>query len=242
MCFNATTSLITFSISVICFIYLLYYGLKTKNKNDIFLSILTILIGFMQLIEYLLWKDQSCDKNTNTNGLNHYASLFIIVVLYLQVVVMNILYFYLFPGRKTIDINIVIFCIALFSLFTMYLLSYLNKQQLCSMPAKKSCRLAWAPFTFLNTHNRLFISIFLFFYFLLILFIYVNSYNTNFLTEYPLRYRFLFITFIFAAIYTIVKETSKKMNIFNFYNYSDVFSSIWCFMAVFIGIIGVLRW
>ena len=38
MCFNSETSLLTFSVSVVCFLYLFNRGIQTKNKNDVFLS------------------------------------------------------------------------------------------------------------------------------------------------------------------------------------------------------------
>jgi hypothetical protein len=94
MCFNANTSLVTFTISLVCFAYILKRGLKTNNKNDIFLSILTILVGWMQLLEYFLWSNQSC------NSINHYFSLWMIVLFYLQGAVTSLFYFKLYPGKS----------------------------------------------------------------------------------------------------------------------------------------------
>ena len=65
MCFNATTSLITFTISLMSSIYLLYNGIYKNNKNDILFGILVILIGLMQLIEYFLWNNQKCNKKNH---------------------------------------------------------------------------------------------------------------------------------------------------------------------------------
>ena len=66
---------------------------------------------------------------------------------------------------------------------------------------------------------------------------------------------FLAITFIIALIYTVLtSHFYKEIYIFlqngNFYNLfkkvfllssSDVFGSVWCFLCVFVGIIGILK-
>ena len=94
MCYNQTTSMVTFSISVICFTYLLYYGLKTDNNYDIFAAIVTILIGFMQLIEFFLWRSQDCSKT------NHFLSLLIIVLLYSQCIIGPLSSMFLFSSLQ----------------------------------------------------------------------------------------------------------------------------------------------
>ena len=43
MCFNQKTSLAAFSVSFVCFVYLLYYGITRKNNYDIFAAIFTLL-------------------------------------------------------------------------------------------------------------------------------------------------------------------------------------------------------
>lgn len=127
MCFNQTTSLITFSISLICFIYLLYYGISHKNKYDIFAATLTILIGSMQLIEYFLWGSQKCSK------INHFYSLSIMVLLYLQGVLGSLVFMYLFGNQLKTSLNTmlnkgILFCIGIYTAFTIYLLSWLNQK------------------------------------------------------------------------------------------------------------------
>ena len=74
MCYSETTSAITFTISFICFIYLI----TRKNSFDIYSGWLTIFIGLMQLVEFFLWRNQEC------NEINRMFSLCIIIVLYLQ--------------------------------------------------------------------------------------------------------------------------------------------------------------
>ena len=123
MCFNSETSLLTFSISAVCFLYLFNRGIQTKNKNDVFLSILTILIGLMQIIEFFLWKNQDC------NIINHYFSLLIIFLLFLQGTIINLVYLKLYPGDSFFSTNFVKTTIFIYSIFIIRCslsISYLN--------------------------------------------------------------------------------------------------------------------
>lgn len=252
MCFDAKTSLITFTISLACFCYLLNRGLKTKNKNDIFLSIVTILIGLMQLIEFFLWSNQTC------NNINHYFSLLVILVLFLQGTVTNLFYLKLYPNDSFFSKNFVKSIIFIYSIFIIYVLYYLNTYNLCSKPSSKSCRLIWDSFVKLNYPKNSFLYIlFLCFYFFMFLILLINSiYSKNTLfTRYPLRYSFLFITFIISTIYVLFTSYFyEEIYIFirngNFSNLfkkivllssNDVFGSVWCFLCVFVGIIGILK-
>lgn len=251
MCFNAKTSLITFTISAVCFLYLFNRGLKTKNKNDVFLSILTILIGLMQLIEFFLWRNQDC------NIINHYFSLSIIVVLFLQATITNLVYLKLYPSDSFFSKNFVKSIIFIYLIFLIYVLYCLNTFNLCSKPSSNSCRLVWDSFVKLNYENNLAFILFLCFYFFMFFILLVNSiYSKNTLfTKYPLRYSILPITFIIASIYVLItSHFYKEIYIFlqngNFYNLfkktlllssNDVFGSVWCFLCVFVGIIGILK-
>ena len=250
MCFNATTSLLTFSVSLLCFIFLLHRGVKTDNKNDIFLSFLTILIGFIQLIEFFIWRNQNCNK------INHYFTLSIIFLLFLQGTIMNIIYFILYPKKpRFIPKNIVYGIITVFFFVTLYSLYYVNKQRLCSTPTENSCRLGWDSLVKLNNNYLLYVT-FLFLYFLMSWLIIINSLGSNDLvTKYPLRYSFLLITFILTSIYVLIKSNLyqelllffKNKNIHSFFNKlrfvssNDAFGSLWCFSSVFVGIIGILK-
>lgn len=252
MCFNARTSLITFAISLVCFCYLLYRGLQSKNNNDIFLSIVTILIGSMQLIEFFLWSNQSC------NSVNHYFSLLIIFLLFLQGVIANLFYMQLYPGNSFFSKDFVKTILFMYSILIIYVLYRLNSYNLCSAPSSKSCRLIWDSFVKLNyPENRLLYILFMCFYAFMFLIVFVNSIysNNSLLTKYPLRYSFLFITFVIAQIYVFFTSSFYK-EIYNFLqngNFSnlfkkilllssdDVFGSVWCFLCVFVGIIGILK-
>ena len=63
MCFNEKISMNVFIFGILCSLYLINRGIKKNNGNDKLYGILLILISFMQLIEYFLWKNQkSCNK------------------------------------------------------------------------------------------------------------------------------------------------------------------------------------
>ena len=74
MCYNATTSLFTFSLIIISTIYLIY----RNYPNDRWVAIVFILTGIMQLLEYFMWKDQSCGK------INHIATMLALLLLMIQ--------------------------------------------------------------------------------------------------------------------------------------------------------------
>jgi hypothetical protein len=68
--------------------------------------------------------------------------------------------------------------------------------------------------------------------------------NTSDILKYKYRYAFIPFTFMLTGLCIIITYGNNIMNVFNpfFYlNYADVFGSMWCFMAVFLGIIGVLH-
>jgi len=234
MCFNQTTSLITFSISLVCFVYLLYYGISHKNKYDLFAAVLTILIGSMQLIEYFLWGNQKCSQT------NHRFSLLIMVVLYLQVVLGSILFMYLFSSKSVQWFsNFIWICIGFYTLFTLYLLYWLNQHPLCSKPMGGSCRLVWAPFQTLvnDSYGRILFLIFFSLYFLLGSYAFGGCqwftgkmFDGHF--KYPLRYSLLSFTFIIAALYAFLTNGKDVV---------DIFGTSWCFLAVAFGVVSVLH-
>jgi hypothetical protein len=225
MCFNASTSLATFSLSFFLSSYLIVTGTIKKKNIDIYFGIISILIGIMQLLEYFIWKHQNCGK------INHLLSLCIIILLYLQGIVSYFFYMYLFSSYSNNNILIFIFILFFYSLFTLYLLNYLNQYKLCSKPSKNSCRLIWAPYYVfsLSNYNILLSHIFHFFYFGIILYL---LFQNKPIQNYPLRFLFLPITLIIAVIYSYHKEG---------YNYGDIFGSVWCFMAVFLPLVYILN-
>ena len=233
MCYNATTSLVTFSISLFCFISLVYYGIKYKNNDDIFAGIFTILIGNMQLVEYFLWKNQSC------NDKNHFWSLLIIVTLFLQGIIGSISHIWIFNSKFNYSsqfMSFLFFTGLLYTLFTLYQLNWLNQYKLCSKPSETSCRLVWAPHSLMahDNYGRILFGIQLFFYFFLLLFLFGLFGGTFLKTKYPVRYSILPVSFVIALLYSATKIGSMTDS-------ADIFGSTWCFMAVAFGVVSLLH-
>jgi len=74
MCYNAETSLITFTfVSAICF-----YLWVRNNKIDRTISLILFILSIMQFLEYILWIHQECDS------VNKFVSRIVRLYLYLQ--------------------------------------------------------------------------------------------------------------------------------------------------------------
>jgi hypothetical protein len=85
----------------------------------------------------------------------------------------------------------------------------------------------------------------------------INSiYSKNdLLTKYPFRYSFIFLTFALSLIYVLItayyyKEIYAAIRHFNIpelikqmmlLGSSDVFGSVWCFLSVFVGVVGIFE-
>lgn len=225
MCFDATTSLLTFSISLLC-----SSSLLQGNKNDRLFGWCVLLIGFMQLIEFFLWRNQTCSL------VNHLLSLSIIVLLYLQGIVLCMAYYTLYSVR-VIPSRVITLYYVLYTCFTAYLLYVLNQEKLCSRP-KGSCRLAWAPYTYLGEQKPFLLWSHFFFYFMPFFIIGIET-VTNHLNDifrYKVRYACLPVTFMLGLFFVYTKDFFTSP-----FSYADVFGSLWCFLAVLLGIIGVLH-
>jgi hypothetical protein len=220
MCFNSTTSFVTFFISITFSTLLLSLGIIKNQKTKIFNSVISYLIGLMQLIEYFLWKNQKC-----YSLVNHYFTLSILFILFLQPVVTSLFYLFLFKPIINIYIVILFILIICYTIYEIYLLNYLNKNYiLCSVPSKKNCRLMWDMdriFIYTTLKNKLLGTLFYLFYYaiiFLLIFICIKKNNKNY------GLIFLFITWIIAHFYNFITKGKSK---------SYVFGSVWCFLAVF---------
>jgi len=231
MCFDANTSLATFSISFLSAAYLY----NKNNKLDKFLAVATILIGLMQLLEFFIWKNQQCSQ------INHMLSLLIIVLLTMQPILGLNYYNKLFNrfNKKAV---------ALYSLasllFTGYNIGKLNKYSLCSKPTSKSCRLNWDAFTKINYSNKLIPMTFFIFYFVPQLLIGLSLYknNKNDMLKRPFTFTFLPATFITTLLYVCYTQNIFHEVAFDPYIYlenTDVWGTMWCFMSVFLGLLAI---
>ena len=163
MCYSETTSLVAFSISVICFSYLLYYGLKTDNKYDIFAAIVTILIGFMQLIEFFLW------RNLTNKNLNNLLSRIAGWIPLLQILIL------IFMIHNNTIKYIILLSYSIFLLFYYFYIE-LYKTIIFETTIGKNGHLVWE---WINTkgYDNLFLYITLLFYIIPIFFIHLPILN-----------------------------------------------------------------
>ena len=126
MCYNQTISFITFAIMAISTIYLIY----RNYPNDRWVAIVFISAGIMQLLEYFMWKDQSCGKT------NHIATMFAFLLLLIQPIAVLIGAYYfgdLVFDRKKLAPIIWIYGIII-GIFGINWINYGMKNRLCSRP------------------------------------------------------------------------------------------------------------
>lgn len=238
MCFDAQTSMVTFSISILTSSYLYYLSREEKSKNTRFFSVVIILIGLMQLLEYFIWKNQECNIS------NHNLSLMVLVLITVQPIIGMNYYNYLF---KSFNQSFVLLYSFVYMFLTTYIIKKLNNVKHCSKPTKKSCRLHWDSFEKFVTYfpknvNLLFFIL----YFGPSLFIGVDMYKNHIkdILLYPIRHAFLPITFLITLIYVSVQKSITKKVLIDptiYLEYTDTWGSMWCFMAVFLGIVSILK-
>ena len=148
MCYSATTSFLTFIIMALSTIFLIC----RNYPNDRWFAIVFISAGLMQLLEYFMWKDQSCGR------MNHLATMLALLLLMIQPIAVligayyfgdlvfilknfvfknkeikkDIFFFYLFDRKKLAPI-IWIYGIII-GICGINWINYASKKRLCSRP------------------------------------------------------------------------------------------------------------
>jgi hypothetical protein len=126
MCYNQTTSFLTFTIMAISTIYLIY----RNYPNDRWVAIVFISAGLMQLLEYFMWKDQSCGL------MNHLATIGALLLLLIQPIA--ILFGAYYFGDLVFDRNkltpIIWIYGIIIGIFGINWINYVSKKRLCSHP------------------------------------------------------------------------------------------------------------
>lgn len=238
MCFDAQTSLATFSISILTSSYLYYLSLKEKSKNGKLFSATIILIGLMQLLEYFIWKNQEC------NMTNHNLSLLVLVLITIQPILGLNYYNYLF---KSFNQTLVIVYSFVYIFLTTYIIKKLNKVKQCSKPTKESCRLHWDSFKkFVKYFPKNICLLFFVLYFgpQLLMFFDLIKNHTKDVIKFPIRHIFLPLTFLITLVYVSMQKSITKKMLTEptiYLEHTDAWGSMWCFMAVFLGIVSVLK-
>jgi len=161
MCYSTTTSLLTFVVMALSTIFLIY----RNYPNDRWFAIVFISAGIMQLLEYFMWKDQSCGK------INHLATLLALLLLMIQPIAVLIGAYYfgdLVFDRKKLTPIIWIYGIII-GIFAINWINFANKNRLCSRPNGKN--LDW---NFSNWMDRPMMRIFTFMYYLVFLLFFMS--------------------------------------------------------------------
>jgi hypothetical protein len=237
MCFDAKTSLLTFSVNVTTAIYLFYQSFKDKSKIGKFLSVVVILIGLMQLLEFFIWRNQKC------NNTNHNLSLLILVLIPLQSIVSLNYYNHLY---ESFNQHYVTMYSIMYGLFTIYILKHLKEIKQCSKPTKESCRLHWDSFkNFVTLFSTQSTWLFFILYFGPHMLMYYDLINkTKDVMKYPVRHFFLPVTFLVTLFYVCYERNLFKKMVLDpsiYLDHVDVWGSMWCFMAAFFGIVSILK-
>ena len=127
MCYSTTTSMLTFAVMAISTIYLIY----RNYPNDRWVAIVFISAGLMQLLEYFMWKDQSCGIT------NHIATILALLLLMIQPIA-NLIGAYFFGDlifdRKKLFPIIWIYGIII-GIFAINWINFVSTKRLCSRPS-----------------------------------------------------------------------------------------------------------
>ena len=221
MCFNSTSSILAFSFGTIISILLLL-------RKEYFYSLFSFSIVIIQLIEYFAHK--SIDNN-NTS-LNQMASKLILIVIFLQPIIYSIglIYFppsnveFKFKGRLTNFLILGSIYLIMFLLLWFYnqrnngfKITHINK-------CDNICRLKWS----MLLTNMLYSLPFVILYFCLFInFSFVTKNNNLYILN-----NFTILMLFASILYTIFIDKAKNVG-----TVYSVFPSLWCFLAVFYGLI-----
>ena len=86
MCFTANLSIATFITGIATSILLIHYGNETYKKENVIIGLFLIFVTFMQVFEYIFWKD-----TRNKYGYNHLTTIIAPLFNHLQPIVLFIL-------------------------------------------------------------------------------------------------------------------------------------------------------
>lgn len=207
MCYSSTISLLTLSVMAISTIYLIY----RNYPNDRWVAIVFISAGIMQLLEYFMWKDQSCGIK------NHIATVLSLLLLLIQPIAALIGAYYF--GDLIIDKNklapIIWIYGIIIGIFGINWINYASKKRLCSRPNGK--HLDW---NFSKWMNSSMMKIFCIMYYLIFLLFFMSR------------------PWYFGAIVGILLIGSLFFSVFYIKNPS--WKSWWCWIINFAPIIYII--
>lgn len=221
MCFNSTSSLLAFSFGTVISLILLL-------RKEYFYSLFSFSIVIIQLIEYFAHKS----INENNKGLNEIASKLILIVIFLQPIIysLGLIYFppsnIVFKFKNKVNNFLILGVIYLI----MFLLLWFYNQKNDGFKIEhinkcdSICRLNWSM---LLTNMYFSLPFVILYFWLFINFNFVTKDSNLFLLN-----NFTVLILFASILYTIFIDKAKNLGIV----YS-VFPSLWCFLAVFYGLI-----
>ena len=217
MCLNEETSVAIYVLGCLGALY----AWKSHNK---YASFILAAITQMQLLEYLMWSDQSC------GAMNEWASYAIIWVLYLHVVGQIVVAWLVHRKTRTwIRYSFPIITVLAYTVGSGFLTrDCSNQPELCSTKGSGD-RLQWAPLTVLydKSHRALFWS-------MVIMYFAVWPWTHNILFEgwaYPdvrLPVAVMRRAFALSIVLAVIWGGS---------NWWDIFGSVWCTGSALAGVI-----
>lgn len=184
-----------------------------ENKEYIGFAVFIFMVCIIQLFEYLLWKNQECNK-TNTE-----VSYAIIITLGLQ----PILYTIAMIGiLKEYKILILLLCLLLLILMIVSVTYILPGQQVCSLKDDKSCRLRWDSVQKLWDYSNAYVVVSFIIYLSIYYFVGKNVMISKLLNS------LLILALFVSIVYSLAVNTV---------NAASIFGGFWCFLAVILCVI-----
>lgn len=218
MCFNEEVSIMLFIMGVLTGIKIIYKGINNKQKNKYYIKLgtITFLVSFMQLLEYVLWKNQECNKT------NKIASYLVFILLTIQPIGCLIGAYYsnsLYSANLTR--LLVLLCIFILVVSTYFLFYVFPDTPLCSIKDEKSCRLEWAPMTEAYDHNSILCTIHVFVYIAVMVLVdykFIRKGNWSMSVT-----GIMGLAFFSTIIYTFMSNRD---------NFISIYGSFYCFLVV----------
>jgi hypothetical protein len=205
MYLSSTTSLIAFIVGVLSSIYLLYNG---RKNNDVIFGIVTLGFSFIQLFDLILRNNPTC------NTTNHIFSSLTVVVLYLQAIVSCMAYYKINTENNFFNGDSINSYYIIFTIFTGYLMFWLNKSNICSNVSEVSNILKYGAYGKLK-ENYLLLIMQIFFIGLGAMIILAEIYLKDYDNIINRKVKFAYLPFVAGVtfLYVMIKEVDVLKNL-----------------------------
>tara|TARA_B100001769_G_C22112458_1_gene602287 strand:- start:698 stop:1570 length:873 start_codon:yes stop_codon:yes gene_type:complete len=207
MYLSTTTSLIAFIIGTLSALYLLYNG-SVNNSSDTIFGIITLTFSIIQLFDVILRNNSEC------NTTNHIFSLLVIIVLYLQGILSCMAYYKINTENNFFNKDSINTYYILYTLFTVNLLIWLNRSNVCSSISEATNILKYGAYNKLKD-NYILLIMHIFFAGFIGLILITEVYNKDYeiIINNKLKYSFLPIIAGISFLYVMIKEVEVLKNL-----------------------------